>query len=116
MSLLGTNVAQGVAATSHTAQQVARSRDRRDADRRRAIDRVQQAFDAHLRALEEADADQFLTRLRVDERPQRSPADDRLAAEGDRPEADARPAAADLVSQDAPASPPALYRHLDLTA
>jgi hypothetical protein len=74
--MIGTSVAQGVAQTAHNAQQVARQRDKRKADNEAAVHRVQERFDAHLRALEEGDPDASVTHLHVDEHlPGQSPAD-----------------------------------------
>lgn len=122
MTHIGTNVAQGVAAATHTAQDVARTRDKRQAQRQRDLRRVRDAFEAHLRSLEESDRDQASPRLHLDDQlPQHSIADERPDPHDRRPhptppaaarEHDADPA----VSADPHDSSPGLYRHLDLTA
>lgn len=120
MDMTGTSVAQSVAAAPHTAQQVAVARARRESDRDRAVRRVRDAFEAHLRSLEESDQDQAAPRLHVDDRlPQRSIADELYGQARHRGEHHA----ADNASPDTPATDSddapvegALYRHLDLTA
>ncbi len=117
MDLTGTSVAQGVAGVTHTAQQIARARDRRDAERERAVRRVRDAFEAHLRSLEESDQDQAAPRLHVDDRlPERSIADEmeEQRRRVRRSPSDLPDSAAESADEDVSAG--ALYRHLDLTA
>lgn len=117
MDLIGSPIVAGVAAAAHNAQQVARAKDKREQERARATRRIQQAFEAHLRALEESEQDSLATRLHVDgDPPEQSPADARpvtarAAEHHDEPVAPTPPR-----DPGTPGPTDALYRHVDLTA
>ncbi|GAB4108002.1 MAG: hypothetical protein Kow00105_13300 [Phycisphaeraceae bacterium] len=66
MSVLGTGIAAAVAQTALQSQQVARQRDKREANRTRQAQRDLEVFQTRLLGLEEHDADEDATRLHVD--------------------------------------------------
>jgi len=118
MSVLGTGIAAGVAQTTHTAQQTARTSDAKARQRADASQAERESFQLHLSSAGETrDADEQLP----DKPP---PFYERLwrgdTAEGDtaqEPESDTPdPAQLHLYDPTHPGQPAPLYRHLDVKA
>lgn len=107
MSMMGTNLAAGVAQTTLQAQHVARQRDSRD---RRAADtkRLPEVIEARLRALEEGDAADSSTAPHIDQQLPEHQAPP-VAKPGDHPR---RP----YQDQDPSSERSPLYKHLDVQA
>ena len=55
MSIFGTGIAGSIAQTATQARQVANERDKRAREQRPEAQRIREAFEAHLRSLEEGD-------------------------------------------------------------
>lgn len=128
-----TSANAGVAQAAHNAQQLARQRDRLKAHESREAQRLKEAFEVRLAALEEGDQEQSTSSVHIDghvpEHEHRQPLDGREKRDrvdiGQQPSADAAPAPAPASGQPAPskaeAKPPSpdddrLYRHLDIRA
>jgi hypothetical protein len=80
VSVIGTGLAAAVAQTGLQSQQVARQRDKREANRTRQAQRDTEVFKTRLLGLEELDADEDATRLHVDnQQPDREHPDDQRA-------------------------------------
>lgn len=80
MSVIGTGIAAAVAQTGLQSQQVARQRDKREANRTRQAQRDTEVFQTRLLGLEEHDGDEQATRLHVDnQQPDREHPDDQRA-------------------------------------
>lgn len=67
MSIIGTSVAAGVAGTAHTAQQIARQRDKQQAERQRAAERLRDLYETQLRGIEEPDESDNSARVHIDD-------------------------------------------------
>ena len=73
MSVLGTNLAAGVAGVALNAQQLAQAKDKHVREKERPTRKLQDTYDTHLRVLEEHEEGEAAPRLVVDDRLQESP-------------------------------------------
>ena len=122
MSAIGTGVAAGVAQTALQSQQVARNRDRREAQNAADTARLQDLVEMHLRALEEGDETETPAQLHIDgQLPEHESANQQDSAEQNdeqRPAEQGQQLAAAVraAAVDMPALRQALYHHLDVKA
>ena len=67
MSVMGTGIAAGVAATALQSQQQARKRDKKVREEQQSAEKVLEVFEAHIKGLEENDGDESSSaRLQVE--------------------------------------------------